>query len=413
MTAFDSIAAGPARAGSNGTGTDGPQQGIDDRGMDGRPDLLRRAALPADTPQLAQRLAEALGTDVAFSAVILFASPDTDRTALLAAARGRFGAATLVGCTTAGEIAEGGYIDGHVVAIGLPDHAFRAEAVLFDDLTRSPVPDLTARVQAARNRLRDEAASWVHEFAFLMIDGLSLREDQLASELAASLGPVPLFGGSAGDGETFTRTEVFHAGRALTDAAVVLLVRTRCPVRVFKTDHLMPSDRRMVVTRADPDTRTVHQINAAPAGPEYARILGLDPAQLSTFTFAAHPVVLRLGAQHHVRSIQQVKENGDLVFFSAIDEGIVLSLADARDMIGHLEQELGALAAERTPLAVLACDCVLRKVEAQQKQALTGLSEILARHRVTGFSTYGEQVGAMHVNQTLTGVAIYPPEDDG
>jgi hypothetical protein len=34
----------------------------------------------------------------------------------------------------------------------------------------------------------------------------------------------------------------------------------------------------------------------------------------------------------------------------------------------------------------------------------------LQRHRVLGFSTYGEQLNSMHVNQTMTGVAIYPPE---
>jgi hypothetical protein len=29
---------------------------------------------------------------------------------------------------------------------------------------------------------------------------------------------------------------------------------------------------------------------------------------------------------------------------------------------------------------------------------------------VVGFSTYGEQLNSMHVNQTMTGVAIYPPK---
>jgi hypothetical protein len=31
---------------------------------------------------------------------------------------------------------------------------------------------------------------------------------------------------------------------------------------------------------------------------------------------------------------------------------------------------------------------------------------------VIGFSTYGEQIGALHVNHTMTGVAIYAPEED-
>ena len=39
------------------------------------------------------------------------------------------------------------------------------------------------------------------------------------------------------------------------------------------------------------------------------------------------------------------------------------------------------------------------------------LSTIMAANRVTGFSTYGEQIGPLHVNQTLTGVAFYHADE--
>jgi hypothetical protein len=167
----------------------------------------------------------------------------------------------------------------------------------------------------------------------------------------------------------------------------------------------------MVVTRADPERRLVQEINAEPAAQEYARLLGKDPNQLSPFIFASHPVVVRLGDSHHVRAIQQVDEDGDLVFFSAINEGMVLTLAQHQDISAHLEQALSALGNKGAPDHVLGCDCILRRIEAGQMQKTHEISDILRRHRVTGFSTYGEQFGALHVNQTLTGVAIYPPEE--
>ncbi|MGB0914176.1 MAG: GfdT protein, partial [Phaeobacter italicus] len=64
-----------------------------------------------------------------------------------------------------------------------------------------------------------------------------------------------------------------------------------------------------------------------------------------------------------------------------------------------------------TPDIILTCDCVLRRIEAQQKQLSPQISALLASHRAVGFCTYGEQVNSMHVNQTLTGVAIYPPTE--
>jgi hypothetical protein len=245
-----------------------------------------------------------------------------------------------------------------------------------------------------------------------MIDGLSTKEDELTSELAMGLGPVPLFGGSAGDGTEFGHTYVLHGSRALENAAILVQVRTSCPIKVFKTDHLVPAAQRMVVTKADPANRIVQEINAEPAAREYARILGKDPEQLTPFTFAAHPVVVQIGGQHHVRAIQQVAGNGDLVFFSAIDEGLVLTLAEPRDMTVHLQEEIAALNEKQKPDTILACDCILRRLEAQEKQKTHEISRILSDNHVVGFSTYGEQFNSIHVNQTMTGVAIYPPRDD-
>ena len=45
--------------------------------------------------------------------------------------------------------------------------------------------------------------------------------------------------------------------------------------------------------------------------------------------------------------------------------------------------------------------------------SVRAISEVLSRHSVVGFSTYGEQIGPMHVNQTMTGVAFYAPDGGG
>jgi hypothetical protein len=243
-------------------------------------------------------------------------------------------------------------------------------------------------------------------------DGLTLHEDEWTSVLARGVGPVPLCGGSAGDGDRFEETFVLHGGSAYTNAAIVVQMRTKCEIQVFNSDHLLPTNDRMVVTGADPAHRIVQEINAEPAAKEYARLLGKDPDQLTSFTFAAHPVVVRIGGQHHVRSIQKVEENGDLVFFSAIDEGVVLTLAESTDMVSHLETELAKLAERGQPDSIIAFDCIFRRMEAEQKQLTGQLSKVLSRYNVAGLSTYGEQINSRHVIQTLTGVAIYPPKED-
>ncbi len=372
--------------------------------------IVRTGFVACDAPDAMDQLADALGPSE-MAVIILFLSPKTDLAALSQALPARFDHTLVVGCTTAGEIGPNGYSEGDIVALGLPAAHFAASTMLIDDLHDLNPSQLIARMIHNRNALAQAKPDWSSECAFLMVDGLSTREDALAAELAVGLGPVPLFGGSAGDGEEFGATYVLHHGTFRTNAAVLVQIRSNCPIKVFKTDHLQPTEQRMVVTGADPARRIVYEINAEPAAREYARLLGKDPEQLSTFTFAAHPVVVRIGDQTHVRAIQQVTDDKDLVFFSAIDEGVVLTLAEPEDMVAHLDRELSALSQSATPDMILGCDCLFRRVEATEKQVTSPISKLLQKHRVIGFSTYGEQVNSMHVNHTLTGVAIYPPTE--
>ncbi|WP_435259088.1 FIST N-terminal domain-containing protein [Thioclava sp. FR2] len=381
------------------------------RGLSALPFVATASVSVAEENSI-QKLCDLLGPGP-FAKVFLFVSPEADLDRICHTISACFSAELVVGCTTAGEISGEGYTEGEIVAVGLPAEHFEAECVFVPDLTQISSLDLIGDLIRKRASMAASRPNWEGEFAFLLVDGLSTREDELTSALSSGLGPLPLFGGSAGDGIRFGETRVIWQGRAVVNAAVVTLIRTSARVRVFNLDHLVPTKRKMVVTEADPSRRIVRQINAEPAALEYARLLGKDPAQLTTFTFAAHPVVVQVGGRHHVRAIQRVDQNGDLIFFSAIDEGLVLTLAEPQDMVTHLDRELTKLAEGGEPAAIIACDCILRRMEALEKQKYGSLSKVLRDHRVVGFSTYGEQWNSMHVNQTMTGVAIYPPADNG
>jgi hypothetical protein len=162
-----------------------------------------------------------------------------------------------------------------------------------------------------------------------------------------------------------------------------------------------------VVTEADVDRRIVKEINAEPAALEYSRAVGILDSKLDAFSFASHPVLVRVGGAYYARSIQQMNEDGSLSFFCAIDEGMVLTAAQPRNPIGAMhelfaetEQAIGEAA------LYIGFECVLRKLGAEQHQFAREMSELYRAHRVVGFHTYGEQYRAMHVNQTLTGIAI-------
>lgn len=372
--------------------------------------IARAHSIETDSAKAITEVAAGLrGAELAF--VLLFITPDHDRDAIATACAESFADTSVFGCTTAGELGPGGYQDGTLVALGFPGSHFAIRSKLIQPLSDFSIHDgATIASDLMRPDGQGETALWEHRFALLLIDGLSRKEDAIVAALAPSLGATPLIGGSAGDGLSFGETFVFCDGAFHHDAAIVAMVRTKCPVEGFRLDNFTPTDTRMVVTGADPAERLVTEINVEPAAREYARVVGKDPDQLTPFIFAENPVVVRIGGEHFCRSIQKVEENGDLRFYCAIDEGLVLTVARSTDIVEHLDQRLAALSAERPPELILGFDCVLRRLDVEASQKTREISEVLARHGVLGFNTYGEQFRGMHLNQTFTGVAVYPPE---
>ncbi len=343
------------------------------------------------------------------SMVLVFVSPSYDPHQFGSELTRVFPSTPVFGCTTAGELAPDGWGDNSVVALGFSARDFTVVARPFLDLANF-------RIEHGRrigNELRQELArsgpedSDQKSFGLLLIDGLCQREEAVMSAIYASLDNIPVVGGSAGDGLRFEKTWVFYEGQAHTDAAILILLKTSLPFRLFKCDNFEPSAIKMVVTEADIERRVVKEINAEPAAEEYSRAVGIMDAKLDMFSFASHPVLVRAGGAYYARSIQQVNPDGSLNFFCAIDEGMVLTVAQARNPLGVTKELFAETRAEIGDVELyLGFECVFRRLDAEQHQFARDISQLYRENRVVGFHTYGEQYRSMHVNQTLTGVAI-------
>ena len=345
------------------------------------------------------------------AAVYFFCAPTYDLATIEKCLNETFGDTPVIGCTTAGEITCDGYSEQAITGFSLSSDHFEVANTLISDLRTFSIEDVGDQVtrsldQIGADQIPAKALSTT-TFGMLLVDGMSKQEEIVISTLYSAVDPIPLFGGSAGDGLRFRSTSIFADGRFHANSAVLSLVRSTFAFKVFKFDHFRPTDRKMVVTGANPHQRLVSEINAEKAAPEYARLVGLDERQLSPMVFAAYPVMVRVGGEYHARSIQQVEEDGSLRFYCAIDEGLVLTVAEGQEISGSLDGALEDLKDEMGPMQlVLGFDCILRRLEAEQKQSMRKISDTLKKHKVVGFNTYGEQYRSMHVNQTFTGVAI-------
>lgn len=246
-----------------------------------------------------------------------------------------------------------------------------------------------------------------NRFGILYIDGMSFNEEHVIGTVAASLAPLPIIGGSAGDDLRFSETFIYSGGTFLSNAATLTVVETSHPFRLFQTQHFKPTDKKLVITEATPRQRLVTEINGYPAAEAYAHLIGEDRQALSTDIFSLHPVMLKIGGKYHVRSIQRANRDNSLTFYSAIDEGLVMTIGTGKGIMQATESTLEKLVKEvGPPKLILGCDSILRKLEMEAQQMIDMMNTLLADYNFFGFSTYGEQYNGVHVNQTLTGILL-------
>ncbi|MBU0582449.1 MAG: FIST C-terminal domain-containing protein [Alphaproteobacteria bacterium] len=363
----------------------------------------------ADAEGFARSVAtEAEAIDAGF-ALLFFSQALFDAHDLAAAWATHVAGLSYAGCSTAGEITPGGLEEGHAVAILFPAAAFSAVSTMVRGISSPGMEAIAAEVEHLKLKLysQTDRSGGSQVFALSFIDGLSYSEESVTSAIHWSLDDIPLLGGSAGDDLKFETTTLICDGEVASDCAVVVLISTAIPFHVFKTENFVPTGDKLVVTASDPDRRIVHEFNAGPAAEVYASAVGVAPDNLTPLSFASHPVVMRVGGEYYCRSIQRMHPDGSLSFFCAIDDGLVLSIAQPTGMV---ESTREALASVNDRLGgidmILGFDCVLRRLDARNRQVSRDISELYRENNVIGFGTYGEQYRSMHLNQTFTGIAF-------
>ena len=339
--------------------------------------------------------------------VVFFCSVDYDLEALGQELKSTF-SCPVVGCTTAGEIGPNGYSDHSITAFSMETENLEIHPFQIPELDKCgaiELEEISGRIkETIRNRTSELPDT--KPFGFFLIDGLSLKEEQIIGQLYYTLESLPIVGGSAGGGANFDPTFVYFDGKFLANSALFTLFITSHPFEVFRTQHFVPMEGKLVITKAKPEERLVMEINGRPAAQEYARCLGLCNDDLTSEVLAMHPVMLKLGGEYYVRSVMRKLDDGSLQFACAIDEGLVLTMADGVDIIDNLQNSLDELSNRMNPQVIIGCECFFRKLEVMEKDIRDSISRIMSHHNVIGFHTYGEQIHSVHVNQTFTGVAI-------
>ena len=316
------------------------------------------------------------------------------------------------GCSTCGEISPEGIQDCGAVAVLLPASKFTALAEPIEDVHRAGMNRIAQ--QASEQRIKfDELCSTSNAentFAVTFIDGLTESEEAVTAALHRGLGGIAHIGGSAADGQNFKKTTQMCNGRLYSNAAILILIKSGIPFQLCTENNFVTTGDKLVVTEANPDTRTVYEFNAEPAALVYAKAIGVGLEDLGPNCFASNPVVVKAGGEYHCRAMQRLNSDLSVTFYSAIDNGVVLSIAKTQGMeesmrqcIQRIESEIGAVD------MMMGFECILRKIDAQHRNAIGRVGKLYMENNIVAINVYGEQYQSIHINQTFTGVAFGMP----
>lgn len=365
-----------------------------------------------DTAAAVAEVVEALG-DAPSDVVVFFASPALDTDVIAGSLVDRFGTASVIGCTTAGEFTQERTGSGGVSVVALPEGVVRRAAGALVDLggdvaaaVREAVRDIESQLDV---RLRElDPTRYV---GLILIDGLH-GDEELVNETLGDLAPLLSFvGGSAGDDLKFAETKVYYGATGSTRGAVLLLLDLAVPFTIVKTCSFVPAGRTFLITEADVPQRIVWQFDGRPAAEVYAEATGHTVDDLDSDVFMSHPVGLMDDGQPWIRSPQQVVDGRGIKFYCQILPDMEVELMSSTRMV---QDTAAAMREAVEKIGGKACgavmfNCILRRLEMDANRWHQDFVDALSGVSCAGFHTYGESwLG--HINQTLTAVVFGEPE---
>jgi hypothetical protein len=311
----------------------------------------------------------------------------------------------VLACTSAGhQVAERGIIDQGMVAAAIVSDQLTAAIEPIHDIAQFGMVE--AQEVATRLALDSSPCGANKRFGIILIDGMSFAEERVMALLYGASNSLNIVGGSAGDGERFAKTRVYDGERFVDNAAVLARVDTTLPCDTFVFQNFTPLEGRLVVTRAVTEKRQILELNGLPAAHVYRQAIGSQ--SLDSQTVSHHPLLLRWDDQFYARAIR-AWDDDRLDLFCAIEEGMVIRIGQASDLVGAIEKQRRKLETQMSgngTLVAVAFQCYQRRLEIDRAHQQDRYHRALATYPLIGFCTYGEQYDGLHMNQTTTGFVL-------
>jgi hypothetical protein len=344
---------------------------------------------------LARQVRSSLGDTP--DAIIVFASPHYDHSALLEALKAGCSPEIIVGASSAGEFTNNTLGTGLASALAISDPEARFSLGVGRNLEDDPAAAARSIV-GGFNGASDH--TFPHRSALVLTDALAGFADALTDELTiATAGDYQFFGGGAGDNASFERTTVFNGTEVLTDAAVALEILSRRPLGVGVSHGWEPASEGFRVTEAD-GLRLVslNGLPAVEAFEEHAASKGekLDRASPIPF-FLQNILGIDTGNGYRLRVPLAVNDDGSIHCAAEVPTGSLVRIMKSSHRSAAEAAERATDAAieaigDRSPNAALFFDCVATRLRCGDHFAteVAAVTNKIGDAALVGCNTHGQ-----------------------
>jgi hypothetical protein len=345
--------------------------------------------------ELARRIQSNLGA--APDAVIVFAAPHFDHSALLRALDDGCSPGLIAGASSAGEFTNETLGVGLASALAIKDPEARFGSGLGKNLSADPAAAAREIVDGFKGQ---SEPSFRYRSALVLTDALAGYADALTDELTvATGGEYQFFGGGAGDNAAFERTTVFSGTEVLTDAAVAIEILSDKPLGIGVSHGWEPASDPFRVTEAE-GLRLVslNGLPAVEAFEEHAAATGdkLDRASPIPF-FLQNILGIDTGSGYRLRVPLAVHDDGSVHCAAEVPVGSIVRIMKSSDRSAAQAAERATDAAiaaigERNPKAVLFFDCVATRLRCGDHFAaeVAAVTNKIGDAALVGCNTHGQ-----------------------
>ena len=329
--------------------------------------------------------------------LVVFASPIYNADLLVRSLKVACTPGAVIGCSSAGEFTSDGTSARSVVALALISDDMRFQVRTVGQLRADP---RRAAVELAATLDDGDDAEFPFRTALLLMDALAgFGEEFIDAFNQATSGRYQIFGGGAADDAAFLQTYVFAGEESMTNAAVILEIRSRQPIGIGISHGWTPAGPAMSVTSSD--GLKLLELDGIPAGDvfeAFARNQGqvIDRESPLTF-FLNHVLGIETADGYKLRVPLTIEEDGSILCAAEVPVRSTVrimrsSSASAADAAGIAARQARAAIGEKEAGVAVFFDCAATRLRLGDEFG-SSVSEVLnaiGPASCIGCNTYGQ-----------------------